>query len=380
MSPSSPRPLIIDGHVDVRPAGDDYDFPLESAIEGGVHAAVVPVRASRIPRRAAAGTGVDELEKTYAAITRTAAGSGGRAAIATSPEAVVSNAAQGVFSFVLGFQNARPLPDLAAVEAWLDRGIAVFDFGFIGDNQWARSSRPYPSAGVDVDDDGISALGLAAVELLNDRGVVIDTAQVSERARHRIVEASTAPVIASHNGVKARVPGADRAIGDEEIARIADTGGIVQIVAFDGYHRFRGDDPRIVEDIRELRERYGLPGHRGPADYYALLDPETAEWDEETFQDYFREYHAKVRHGWPKTDVSTLVRSVRHVADLVGVDHVGLASDFHHGGGVRGWLDFGDTPNLTAELRKHFSDDEVARIWGGNLLRVWERAQAASAR
>ncbi|MPV35683.1 dipeptidase [Georgenia subflava] len=373
---STDRTLIIDGHVDVLAVDGEYTFPLDAAIAGGLAAAVIPVRAGLIPRSAAPGAGAAEHEQSFAAIERVVAGSGGRAAVAPTPDAVVDNAADGVFSIVLGFQNARPLADLAAIERWLDRGVSVFDFGFIGNNRWATSSRPYPYAGVDVDHDGLSPAGAEAVALLNERRVVLDTAQVSPRARQQIVELSTAPVLASHNGLRAKVGEADRTIGDDEVRAIAEKGGVVQIVAFDGYHTPRGDHPRVVADIRELRERFGLRAHVGPSDYYALLDQETAGWDEQTFTDYFREYHAKVRHDWPRTDVERLIDSVDHVAELVGVDHVGLASDFHHGGGVAGWLDHTQTPHVTAALRRRYDETDVAKIWGGNLLRLWREVRA----
>lgn len=369
--------IVIDGHADVAESDSGYSFPLAEALQGGVAAAIVPVRASRIPREAEAESGLREYAQTFEAVEREASASEGWAAIARSSAEIAANAERGVFSFVHSLQNARPLRDLAALEQWLDRGVAIVDFGFIGNNQWAHSSRPYASANAEDGYDGLSGLGEQGIELLNSRGVVIDTAQVSVAARRRILDRSKAPVIASHNGLKARVGEADRTLGDEEIVAIAEGGGLVQIVAFDGYHRFRGEDPKVVADIRELRERFGLPGYRGPADYYALLDPETAEWDEQKFQDYFGEYHAKVRNGWPKTDVADLIDSVDHVVRLVGVDHVGIASDFHHGGGVGGWLDYTQTPNVTAELRRRYDDAEVAKVWGGNLLRVWDDVRSA---
>lgn len=371
--PSTPEQLIVvDGHVDVRPVDGGYAFPVEDARAGGVHAAVVPVKAGLLPRAAGAAAGQAELAATFEAIHRLVAESDGTVELVRSPGQVRRNAERGVFSIILGLQNGRPLADLAALEHWLDRGVAIVDLGFIGDNQWVTSSRPYPYASLPTEADGISHQALDALALLNERGIVVDTAQVSVRARERIIEASTAPVIASHNGLRAQVGQADRTLTDDEVRAVAGTGGLVQVVAFDGYLTPRGDDPVVVADIRELRERFGLPGHRGPADYYALLDEETADWDEQTFSDYFAEYHAKVRNGWPKSDVERLIDSVDHVIGLVGVDHVGIASDFHHGGGITGWLEPSQTANVTAALRRRHSEDDVQRIWGGNLLRVWD--------
>jgi microsomal dipeptidase-like Zn-dependent dipeptidase len=372
--------LVIDGHVDVAGQGVAFTFPLDQALAGGLAAAVVPARAGRIPRSASPDAGLSELDATHKAVLDAIEQSRGNAELATTPQDVGTNAAKGVFSFILGFQNARPLTGLADIQRWVDQGVSIFDFGFIGDNQWVKSARPYPSANVGGEFDGISDSTVRAIELLNARGVIVDTAQVSVRARQRIVEASRAPVLASHNGLRAQAGQADRTIADHEIRLIAERGGVVQLVAFDGYLTARGDDPKVVADVRELRERFGLPGFRGPQDYYAVLDPETASWDEEKFAAYFAEYHAKVRHGWPRSDVERLADAVDHVIALVGVDHVGVASDFNHGGGIAGWLDHAQTPGLVAALRRRHGDQDVARILGGNLLRLWGDVREAASR
>lgn len=364
MSPSQPL-IVIDGHTDVAPTADGYDFPIEDARAASVGVAVVAVRGGKVPAGSPPGTGLAELEATWAGVDRALARNSGTARRAASPEEVLDNAAAGVLSIVPALQNAHPLEDLEALAAWLDRGIAIVDFGFIGDNRWVRSSRPYPSASVDTGGPDIGPRTGEAIDLLNERGVVIDTAQVSAAARTRIIERSVAPVIASHNGLRATVGEADRTITDDEVRQLADKGGLVQIVAFDGYLTPRGSHPRVVEEIRELRERFGLPGYTGSQDYYAVLDPETADWDEQKFDDYFREYHAKVRYDWPRSDVEKLVDAIDHVIDLVGIDHVGIASDFHHGGGITGWLGYADTPRVTEALRRRHDEDEVAKIWVG---------------
>ena len=367
--------IVIDGHTDVTPADDGYDFPIEVARAGGVQAAVVAVRAGKIPAGSPPEAGTAELEATWAGVDRALARDQQGARRAASPDEVRENASAGVFSVIPALQNARPL-DLAALEAWVERGVAIVDFAFIGDNQWVRSSRPYPSASVDTGSPDLGPRTAEAIGVLNRRGVLIDTAQASASARHRIVELSQAPVLASHNGLRATVGQADRTITDEEVRQLAEKGGVVQVVAFDGYLTPRGSHPRVVEEIRELRERFGLPGFTGTQDYYAVLDRQTAAWDADTFDAFFAEYHAKVRHDWPRSDVHKLVEAIDHVVRLVGVDHVGIASDFHHGGGIRGWLDYHGTPTVTAALRERYDEVDVAKIWGGNLLRAWGEARA----
>ena len=370
--PQSPI-IVIDGHTDLAHRDGTYSFSLDNAAKGGLNAAVVPAHAGLTPNSAAPGTGADELDDTYRAIVDTVAESNGAAAIARTPDEVRSNAAHGIFSFILGFQNARPLRTLDDVARWVERGVSVFDFGFIGSNQWAASARPYPYASVPGADGGLSDLALQAIELLNERGVIVDTAQISPAARRAALRHSKAPVIASHNGLKFIGIPVDRAVDDDEIRAIADQGGIVQVVAFDGYLTFRGSDPDNVRELGEVRERFGLPAHRGGQDYYETLDPETNTWDAEKFADYFKAYHAAVRHGWPRSSVSTLADAIDHVIEVAGEDSVGFASDFNHGGGIAGWLDHSQTAAVVEELARRHDERTVAKIAGGNLLAVWQR-------
>ncbi|PJM78765.1 dipeptidase [Bifidobacterium scaligerum] len=367
--------IVIDGHTDLAQRDGNITFDLSKAAEGGLNAAVVPAHAGLIANTAAAGTGSDELEATYQAIIRTVADSNGKAALARSADEVRSNAANGVFSFILGFQNARPLTTLEDVRRWIDRGVSVFDFGFIGSNQWAQSARPYPYASVPGAEQGLSELALEAIALLNEHGVIVDTAQLSPAARKLALEHSQAPIIASHNGLKSIVGPVDRALSDDEIRQIADQDGLVQVVAFDGYLTFRGSDPDIAKAIGDLRERFGLPRYAGPADYYETLDKETADWDAQKFGDYLKEYHTAVRHGWPHSTVSTLADAIDHVIDVAGADHVGFASDFNHGGGIAGWLNHADTANVVDEIARRHDEQTTAKIVGGNLLAVWQHVQ-----
>ena len=370
------RSIVIDGHTDLAKHDGKLSFSLAEARSGGLQAAVVPAHAGLIANNAPLSAGTSELESTYKAIQNTVNSSNGTAKIAQSPEEVRDNAAQGVFSFILGFQNARPLQSLDDIKKWVDRGVSVFDFGFIGNNQWVQSARPYPYASVPGSgSNGISDKTIDAISLLNEHGVIIDTAQLSAVARKTVIAHSKAPVIASHNGLKSIVGPVDRALSDDEIRRIADTGGIVEVVAFDGYLTFRGSDSRIAKAIRELREKYGLTGYAGPADYYETLDAETADWTQDKFNDYLREYHHAIRSGWPHSTVATLADAIDHVIEIAGPDSVGFSSDFNHGGGINGWLNHSQTENVVEELRKRHGASTVDKITGGNLLAVWGRVR-----
>jgi membrane dipeptidase len=143
-------------------------------------------------------------------------------------------------------------------------------------------------------------------------------------------------------------------------------GGVVQIVAFDAYLKNQPEEK--AEALRALRERVGLTGGSPrslPPDRRALYD------------EGLRDIEAR----WPAATVADLVDHLDYAVTLIGIDHVGLASDFDGGGGVTGWSDAAETANVTAELEaRGYSRDDIAKIRSGNLLRVWREVESTAAR
>ena len=168
---------------------------------------------------------------------------------------------------------------------------------------------------------------------------------------------SKAPVIASHSStsVLANVP---RNMDDEQLEAVKKNGGVVQIVAFDGY--VKAPAPEKLAAIDSLREKLGLT-ERGafrnmPADKRAMYDSEMAN----------------IQKKWPRATVQEFVNHIDHAVKLIGIDHVGISSDFDGGGGVTGWNDASETRNVTIELVKRgYTTEQIRKLWGGNLLRVW---------
>ena len=184
--------------------------------------------------------------------------------------------------------------------------------------------------------------------------MIIDVSQVTEDALLQTVALSRAPVVASHVGVKALVDH-PRNLSDRALEAVRSSGGVVHIVAFDGY--LKEPSPERSNAILDLLSRNRR---------------ETVEQRE----DYFRETR-EINERLPGASVTDLVDQVDYVVELLGIDHAGLATDFNHGGGIAGWRDEGDVANVTAELvRRGYSEEEIAKIWGGNFLRVFDQATA----
>lgn len=377
------RVVSFDSHIDL-PAelkdgilldGETWpgQFDLERASRGRLSGASLVIQGQAVhPTAENKARAREGLEVAYSTIGQIADKFSHRAGLARNPAEFHRLAAEGKFAIVQAFQNAAPLEDLSALEKWLERDIAVFALTFVGNNQWADSARPYPFFGGDYRSDGLSALGRAAVGRLNDRGVVIDVTQLSSAALADVLAITRSPVVASHSGLRAIVD-IDRNLHDRELRALRDNGGVVQIVGFATYLRTPGEEKQQRQ--REVWRRYGLDGPTSLADSYSVNDPATKDWTEDRFWKFLHEWHAIIDHANPDATIADFVNAIDHAVEIAGIDHVGISSDFNHGGGLIGWRDVADNIDVTAELlRRGYSDTEIAKLWGENFFRVWQAA------
>jgi membrane dipeptidase len=209
--------------------------------------------------------------------------------------------------------------------------------------------------------DGVSALGEDAIERMNELGIMVDVSHAAKTSALDAIRLSRAPVIASHSSVRA-VGDHVRNMDDETLLALRDNGGVVQIVAFDGYVRVQ--PPERGEAMQGLLERLALSA---PVDIDSL--PESTQRD-------YRAGVADIESRWPAANVQDFVDHIDYAVELIGIDHVGISSDFGGGGGVAGWADALQTPNVTAELlERGYTAEEIEKLWSGNLLRVWREVE-----
>jgi microsomal dipeptidase-like Zn-dependent dipeptidase len=376
------RILTFDSHVDIpqafgspeMPADRDGDsqFDLVKAQRGRLSGAGLVIHApvARLSAEAAAA-GRLETEQAYVRITGIAERFPDRAGLARTPAAFRRLAADGRFAIVLAYQNAAPLgDDLSWLDRWAARGVTMFAFSFIGNNSWADSARPYPFISGGLQANGLSDIGKAAVRRLNDLGVIVDVSQMSSPALADVLAVSRAPIVASHSAVRALVD-ADRNLSDAELDAIAAGGGVVQIVGFAPYVRVL--DPDLRTRLEDLWEAEGLARPTRLSDVLSVNDPATATWPEDRFWRFLHEFHVMLDLEHPTATVSDLVDAIDHAVARVGIDHVGIASDFNHAGGLADWTDVGQNLNVTAELlRRGYAEADIAKLWGENFLRVWQ--------
>lgn len=372
VSPAAAQTIVFDPHIDLpasaaspewNGASDpNSQFDLERARSGGLTVAGLALFVPQgEPTPAALTEARWGLLARHAAIQAIAAGNPQRAELATSPAEVRRVVGAGKLAIVETLLNAWPLgEDLDEIDRWHGRGVRILGFVHAGNNQFADSSRPALPRGEKPDaNGGLSSLGRAAVKRLNDLGVLIDVSQLSDKAFDQLLALSRAPVVASHSDVRSRVA-VPRNLSDEQLDALKANGGVVAINAFSAYLLPRNAEASTA--IAALDREFGVAPQGNP--------PLTAARQAE----YTRRYYA-LRATEPKATVSDLVDAIDYAVKRIGVDHVAISSDFNHGGGVTGWAHVGETANVTAALkRRGYSDGDIAKLWGGNLLRVWQAA------
>ena len=282
---------------------------------------------------------------------------------AWTPDDVERLHAEGKLAAAIGIENGYSIgTDLSLLEEYHARGARYFGLTHIGHNDLADSSMPRENLGdVEEEHGGVSELGARAIAEANRLGLMVDVSHSSKKTTLDATRLSRAPIIASHSAVR-ELADSPRNLTDEELLAIRDNGGVVQIVAFDGYVKVPSDEKQAA--IEELRRNAAF-------DSWATATPAQ--------RDAYQEARAKIDDRYPGATLSDFVDHIDYAVKLIGIDHVGISSDFDGGGGLIGWKDASETFNVTRELvRRGYSEEEIRKLWGGNLLRVWRQVEAVA--
>ena len=288
---------------------------------------------------------------------------------AYTPGDVRRIAAAGKLVATIGIENGYPMgEDLANIAEFQALGARYMSICHNRHNQLGDSHTPEePLHG------GLTELGRAAIAEMNRLGIMVDISHAAKTTMLQAVAASRAPVIGSHSGCRA-VCDVSRNLDDEQLLALARNGGVVQLVALDSFVK---DQTGRNDAVRELRAEVGLP-RRGRT---------TADGEELSADEYaerlgrFETGMRRIEAEFPRANVADFVDHVDHAVRLIGIDHIGIASDFDGGGGVDGWDSAAETFHVTLEMvRRGYSEAEIGQIWSGNLLRVWGEVQAIAER
>lgn len=362
--------IIVDGHIDVpwrlheakrsggpvddvtqATAGGDFDLPRARA--GGLDAPFMSIYVPAALEGKGAKRAADGLIDLVEGIVARAPDD---FALARSPADVRANTAAGKLSLPMGMENGAPIEgNLRNVAHFHGRGIRYITLTHSKDNHIADSSYDKRHT-----HGGLSPFGEEVVAEMNRVGIMIDVSHVSDEAFDDVVRLSAVPVVASHSSCRHFTPGWERNMSDDMIQRLAAAGGVIQI-------NFGSD----FLDSRLERERQTHEQARSEHVKALKLRPDSAEAAAATAA-YDREHPA------PRATVELVADHIEHVIALVGVDHVGLGSDFDGVGDSlpEGLRDVSQYPNLLRVLLERGHDREaLAKIAGENVLRVWQAVE-----
>ncbi len=338
-----------------------------------------------------------------AAVRRMVAANPQTIGLATSPGELERLAAEGRLAAMIGLENGYALgEDLARLKEFHRLGVRYVTLSHVGHNQICDSAnRIYEhyalrdsldAGGAEIvrligwletvysmeppppRHGGLSAFGRELVREMNRLGMMVDVSHIGPESLRQVLEVSSAPVIASHSSCRA-LADLPRNLDDELLRAIAARGGCIQICALGGFLSFPDEQRRALEEL--LREA-GCADH-DPHRLLRLRETDPAGYQAVTRR--FAEGFRRVEREFPLPSVRELVDHLEHVARVAGIDHVGIGTDFQGGGGIRGFMGADQAPNITAELlRRGYGEQQIAKIWGGNLLRVWREVEEAAAR
>ncbi|WP_106134683.1 dipeptidase [Mongoliibacter ruber] len=361
--------IIVDGHMDLplriysqtdgnpeltydfinRQAEGNIDYV--RAREGGVDA---PFMAIYIPASYQETGGAIGLADTLIMMVEKLASSWpDKIAMAYSPQDIKDNFEKGLLSLPMGIENAAAIEDdLSNLEYFFEKGIRYMTLTHGKDNLVGDSS---------YDDSethgGLSDFGKEVVKEMNRLGMIIDVSHITDKTFFDVAEVSKAPIVATHSSVRNFTPGFERNVSDEIIKKIAEKDGLVMIT-------FGGSflDQAYADANAEIR-----------AHIVRWLEENNLTYRDAEAQEYIRQYSADKK---PSVHVSKVAEHIDHVIKLVGIDHVGLGSDFDGVGDTlpEGLKDASMYPNLIAELLKlGYSKEEIEKICSDNFFRVWEK-------
>jgi membrane dipeptidase len=267
----------------------------------------------------------------------------------------------------IGIENGFVIgQDLSLLETYHDLGARYITLAHNGHNDIADSAQHRPQYGDEpTEHDGVSEFGAEVIAEMNRLGIMVDVSHISKAAALDAIRLSRAPVIASHSSVHA-LANHPRNMDDESLRALRDNGGVMQTVAFGGYVKIQPVERREARD--ELWTAFGIDSLRDLPD---LTPDQRRDFDLRS---------AEIDARWPPANLQDFVDHIDYTVELIGIDHVGISSDFDGGGGIVGWNDAGETFNVTLELvRRGYDQTEIEKLWGGNLLRVWREVEAVAA-
>jgi membrane dipeptidase len=280
--------------------------------------------------------------------------------LALNPQDAYSLEKEDKRAIYIGIENGYPIgDDITNVEAYYNKGVRYITLVHSSNNDLADSATDTNGA----EHDGISDFGSQVVSEMNRLGIMVDVSHGSDSVFYDAIKLSKAPIIATHSNARA-VTNHKRNMTDEMLKQMAKNGGVVQLTMLSSY--LRDTPPNIKRDsaIDSLRSN---------------MKPIDKMSDEEKVA--LRAKYQEINENYPNppATVKHVVDHIDHIIKIAGINHVGIGCDFDGGGGIEGVFDASEVMNITIELvRRGYTEEQIEKIWGGNLIRVFKDVQAIS--
>ena len=277
--------------------------------------------------------------------------------LALNPEDAYSLEKQGKRAIYIGIENGYPIGgDLSNIETYYKKGVRYITLVHSSNNDLADSATD--PAG--PEHNGISEFGSKVVKEMNRLGIMVDVSHGSDAVFYDAIKISKAPIIATHSNARS-VTNHKRNMTDDMLKLIAKNGGVVQLTMLSNYLR----DP--VPNITAEKLKKELLSSIKPIDQMTTLEKDTMRKSLNEIDD---------KYPIAPANLKNVVDHIDHIVNVAGIDHVGIGCDFDGGGGIDGVFDVSQVMNITIELVKRgYNEDQIAKIWGGNLIRVFSEVQ-----
>ncbi len=279
---------------------------------------------------------------------------------------------------MIGIENGYPIgTDIKNVKKFYELGARYMSLSHNGHSQLCDSNTG------EADDiwlhNGLSELGKSVIAEMNKEGIMIDVSHPSKESMRQIIELTKAPIIASHSSARALCDHS-RNLDDEQLQWLKENGGVVQTVAFTSYLNTEKFEKRNKIEV-EIGKQIADSMHVKWLERKEIIALTTEE--KEKYYDFLGKMAAirrdKIKNMSslpPAVDVVDFVNHIDYMVNKIGIDHVGISSDFDGGGGIEGWSDASETFNVTIELVKRgYTEEQIEKLWSGNLLRVLDEVQ-----
>jgi membrane dipeptidase len=331
------------------------DFPRMK--EGGLDAEFFAVFIGQGPRDDSSYVKVHtKALETFDAIHKNVEKNSSMAGLALTPDDAYRLKKEGKIAAFIGVENGYPLgKDLTHVKEFYDQGARYITLCHSSNNDICDSSTD-PNG---PEHDGLSEFGKEVVKEMNRVGLMVDVSHISDKSFYDVLKVTNAPVIASHSSCRALCEN-QRNIDDNMLLALKENGGVIQICILSNYLKTPEQNPELDAKLKELRGKYG--------DYDSLSNDQRRQ--------IRREYREIQKKYVKLATVKDAVDHIDHVVQVIGIDYVGIGTDFDGGGGIEGCRAANEMKNITIELlRRGYSKQDIAKIWGGNIMRVLRKVE-----